>query len=462
MTDFQHDIAIVGAGFCGMALARTLAQCAPSGTRVALIGTAEDFGRGLAYAQAQPEHLLNVRARDMGIDPDDLAGFADWLKLEGDARTGFVPRRKYGDYLDAELDAVLVQFAEGFTLDRIPARVVDVRREGEGFTLSLNQGDTLQTKRLVLATGTLPPAPLMQADETLRHSPHYIESPWVSGALENIDADASVLIVGAGLTFADIAASLHVRGHRGRILAISRHGLEPQAQPAVPLPPFALPAQLQAAWGEGDLRGVLHQLRLAVRDVPDWRAVVDALRPGLQPFWKRLDASQRRRFLRHLASHWDVHRHRLAPGTAARLDALRASGQLRQYAARLVSAHLVSGQVVQARMQPRGKDVVWVEHVDVLIRATGLTLDLRNAMQTPFARMIADGLITADPHGLGLRTDAAGRALDAKGERVPSLSILGPLQRGQFWEITAVPELREAAKSLGQRLASELASELRA
>ena len=98
----------------------------------------------------------------------------------------------------------------------------------------------------------------------------------------------------------------------------------------------------------------------------------------------------------------------------------------------------------------------------MLIRATGLTLDLRNAMQTPFARMIADGLITADPHGLGLRTDAAGRALDANGERVPNLSILGPLQRGPFWEITAVPELREAAKALGQRLASELASELRA
>src|SRR5690606_21270370 len=149
------------------------------------------------------------------------------------------------DYLAAELDAALAQSPEGFTLQRIRARLVDARRENEGFALTLDHGGTLRARRLVLATGTLPPAPLMQADETLRRSPRYLESPWVAGALESIAADASVLIVGTGLTFADIAASLHARGHRGRILAISRHGLAPQAQPTAPSPPFAVPAQVQ-------------------------------------------------------------------------------------------------------------------------------------------------------------------------------------------------------------------------
>src|SRR5690606_15942721 len=116
------------AGFCGMALARTLGKRSPPGTRVALIGTAEDFGRGLAYAHARPEHLLNVRARDMGIDPDDLPGFADWLGLDDDARAGFAPRRKYGDYLAAELDSALAQASEGFRLERIEARLIDVAR----------------------------------------------------------------------------------------------------------------------------------------------------------------------------------------------------------------------------------------------------------------------------------------------------------------------------------------------
>lgn len=461
MTDLQHDIAIVGAGFCGMALARTLGKRSPPDTRVALIGTAEDFGRGLAYAHARPEHLLNVRARDMGIDPDDLPGFADWLGLDDDARAGFAPRRKYGDYLAAELDSALAQASEGFRLERIEARLIDVARTGEGFTLVLDRGDTLRAKRLVLATGTLPPAPLLQADEALRRSRHYLESPWAPGALETIAPDATVLIVGTGLTFADIAASLHMRGHRGRILAISRHGLEPQVQPAMPLPPFALPEHVTTAWNVGDLRGVLHQLRIAARQAPDWRAVIDALRPHLHTFWKQLEPAQRRRFLRHLACYWDVHRHRLAPDTAARLDALRAPGQLQIHAARLLSARLVEGGV-QARLLPRGKATERVEQADILMRATGLTLDLRNCVHAPFAKMIADGLLTADPLGLGLRTDDAGRALDATSTPVPDLSIIGPLQRGRYWEMTAVPELRVAAVSLGRRLAGELASELRA
>lgn len=461
MTDLQHDIAIVGAGFCGMALARTLAKCSPPGTRVALVGTAEDFGRGLAYAHARPEHLLNVRARDMGIDPEDLPGFADWLGLEDDARVGFAPRRKYGDYVVAELNAALAQAAEGFRLDRIEARLIDVARNSEGFTLVLDRGDTLRTRRLVLATGTLPPAPLQQADDALRRSPHYLESPWIPGALESIDTNATVLIVGTGLTFADIAASLHTRGHRGRLLAISRHGLEPQAQPAMPLPAFALPDHVKTAWNAGDLRGVLRELRIAARQAADWRAVIDALRPQLQSFWKQLEPAQRRRFLRHLACYWDVHRHRLAPDTAARLEALRASGQLQIHAARLLSARLVEGRV-QARVLPRGDTAERFEQADILIRATGLTLDLRNSAHAPYAKMIANGLLSADPLGLGLRSDDASRALDATDAPVPDLSIIGPLQRGRYWEMTAVPELRVAAVSLGRRLAGELASELRA
>src|SRR5690606_33552679 len=101
-------------------------------------------------------------------------GFADWLGLEDDARVGFAPRRKYGDYVVAELDAALAQAAEGFRLDRIEARLIDVARNSEGFTLVLDRGDTLRTRRLVLATGTLPPAPLQQADDALRRSPHYL------------------------------------------------------------------------------------------------------------------------------------------------------------------------------------------------------------------------------------------------------------------------------------------------
>ncbi|MBN3585700.1 hypothetical protein JYB64_25240, partial [Algoriphagus aestuarii] len=42
--------------------------------------------------------------------------------------------------------------------------------------------------------------------------------------------------------------------------------------------------------------------------------------------------------------------------------------------------------------------------------------------------------------------------VDARGRVVPGLYCLGPLLRGRYWEITAVPELRVAARWLAQAL----------
>ena len=59
-------LAIVGAGFSGIALLHQLIEQRAPLSRVSLIGSAADFGRGRAYACAKDLHLLNVRAADMG------------------------------------------------------------------------------------------------------------------------------------------------------------------------------------------------------------------------------------------------------------------------------------------------------------------------------------------------------------------------------------------------------------
>jgi uncharacterized NAD(P)/FAD-binding protein YdhS len=47
--------------------------------------------------------------------------------------------------------------------------------------------------------------------------------------------------------------------------------------------------------------------------------------------------AERRRFLRHARSYWDVHRHRLPAENLRRIDALRVAGKLQVHAARLVA-----------------------------------------------------------------------------------------------------------------------------
>ena len=74
-------ITIIGAGFTGSVLAIELARHAAAGVSISLVGVPETFGRGVAYGEARLEHLLNVRARDLGATRDYPGEFADWLHL---------------------------------------------------------------------------------------------------------------------------------------------------------------------------------------------------------------------------------------------------------------------------------------------------------------------------------------------------------------------------------------------
>lgn len=449
------DIAIIGAGFSGVALARGLVQRAAPGTRIVLLGHAQGYGRGVAYGTPYKEHCLNVRACDLGIDPAAPTSFADWLELESPTREGFLPRMLYGDYLAEQLDAAITWGeSRNVRLQCVQADVVSVERVGDGFRIALADGGTVDAACVVLAPGALPPLPMRGLAEDLVASPNYIATPFSGDALERIAPEASVLVIGTGLTFADVAISLRRRGHRGRIDAVSRHGLAPLPHALHPSAPLTLPPELQRAWQQGNLRDVLRGLREVARDVDDWRRVIDALRPDIQGFWQRLDVEQRRRFLRHLRSYWDVHRHRIAPQLHEELQAMRDSGQLQIHAGRLLHAALDCGKVVSV-LRDRGASSTRTVTHDVLLRATGLEVDVNRTRHALLVQLREAGLVRPDALGLGLQTDADGTLLDREGQRVPGLHLLGPLQCGQLWEIIAIPELRRAAVALATHLTSE-------
>src|SRR5690606_40816275 len=64
-------ITIVGGGFSGVALAASLQRIAPDDARIHLVGVDRGFGGGVAYGEARPEHVLNVRARELGLRSEE-------------------------------------------------------------------------------------------------------------------------------------------------------------------------------------------------------------------------------------------------------------------------------------------------------------------------------------------------------------------------------------------------------
>ena len=441
-------ITIIGAGFSGSVLATELATPNDSDLDVCLVGVRETFGRGVAYGESRTEHLLNVRARHLGADAGNPAEFAEWLNLTERGRDSFLPRIAYGEYLRDRLDATQ---ALSSNLTCLEHEAVMLERQAGGFRVHLADGSDFFSDRVVLALGALPPQRLSGVGPRLAAHPRYIGWPWQDDAIDRIDADARLLIVGTGLTMADVATTLRRRKHRGEIVALSRHGHLPQRHLPEPSAQIELPPNVLHALRKHDMGGLVAAIRSLAPVVPDWRSVIDALRPHTQAFWQGLSRRQRARFVRHLRSYWEIFRHRLAPQIAAELDDLQVIGQLKVRAGRLLRAGL--GQdAVEALIRERGQAHARNERFDVLIRATGFDTDVDRTTHPLMMHLRESGLATGDALGLGLEVSGHYEVLNGYGRAVPGLYCLGPLLRGRLWEITAVPELRVAARTLARRL----------
>ncbi|HEV8128431.1 MAG TPA: FAD/NAD(P)-binding protein, partial [Candidatus Eisenbacteria bacterium] len=312
------DVAILGAGFSGAMVATHLlrmARDAKADVRVRLVDPTA-IGRGRAYATTSPAHRLNVRAAVMGAFPDDPEHFARWAhardaSMNGD---GYLPRGLYGDYV-AEIVA-RERATAGARFESVCDEAIDVEESGDGLRVRLRSGATLTCAHLVLATGHPLPGLPVTLDPELVASGRYRENPWARDVLDGLEPDATLLLLGSGLTTVDVLLESRRREIAGTVHILSRRGLLPQAHAASPVPRPAPPDI-----GTGNVRSMTRRLRDAIRDATrrgvDWRAVFDSLRPETATLWATLPLQEKRRFLRHVRPYWEVHRHRIAPDIAA-------------------------------------------------------------------------------------------------------------------------------------------------
>jgi len=432
----MSSIAIVGGGFSGTLLAINLLRF--DGPRASVIERdAGQFARGVAYSATEPSHLLNVRAGGMSAFPDDPEHFVRWLGDHGGgAGTSFVPRQVYGSYLAETLEEV-----RDDRLTLVEGDVVDVEPAG----VRLADRRLVPADRVVLATGNLPPHTPPGVDPAAIPDGRYLDDPWRAEPGEGLGEGDTIVLLGTGLTAVDVALQLDARGFAGHVIALSRRGLRPHRHRD------GLPPQQ----GETDLPGV--PLSWAIRQVReragegDWRAAIDRFRPMTQRYWAASSAEERGRFLRHLRPFWDVHRHRLAPAVADRIDAMVAAGRLRFAAGKVVSTE-AERDGVRLRFRPRHGDTVETMQVARIVNCTGPQGDLTRTDDPLLARLVAEGRIRPDRLRLGIEVDAEARVIDRGGRPDEALSCIGPMTRGGLWEVVAVPDIRRQAWDLARRL----------
>lgn len=446
-------VAVIGAGFSALSLLSLWRERGAAIAGVIVYADAREACTGLAYADSAGQSLLNTRAADLGLSPSQVGAFADWLGLSGPDRDGFRTRVEYGAYLRAQW-ADLLQ-ASPFPIEVVARRAESVQRTGAGFIVGAGERRD-GVDQVVLANGPLPALPLPMLDDATRRSPHYVDDPWRNAWSDGLAADASVVVLGTGLSMLDHVLHLRGRGHRAPITAISRHGLLPRPHPEQRLPAEPLHDDVRSAWSQRSVRALLRTLRRACGQRDDWHAAFDAIRPHIAEIWRALSAAEQSRFLRHLRSYWEVHRHRCAPELWREQQRWIKAGELRIVAARLLRVR-VEGDGLALDLRRQGQAQVDTLNAQRLLRATGIDGPLQRGVDPLVDSLIAQGLVRAHPLGLGLQVDEHNRVLDVQGRAVPGLYAVGALARGLLWETTAIPELRQRAAVVASIIPADLA-----
>jgi uncharacterized NAD(P)/FAD-binding protein YdhS len=145
-----------------------------------------------------------------------------------------------------------------------------------------------------------------------------------------------------------------------------------------------------------------------------------------------------------------VHRHRIAPEVAAIVARLVGEDRLAIVAGRVIAA-TETPDAIEVELRRRGSAASQKMRFAYAFNCTGPLHSIERS-RDPLLRSLLDGdAAEPDQLGIGLKVDESSRA----GER---LWALGPLTKGRYWEIIAVPDIREQAA----RVADDIARELRA
>jgi hydroxyacylglutathione hydrolase len=434
-------IAIIGGGVSGALTAFHLVR-QEAQARVILIDQRPDFGLGLAYSTPSLRHLLNVPAGKISALPDQPDHFLNWLRKNHDpaaTEKTFAPRAIFGRYIQFLLRSTS-------PLKQEIATVVDVRLHDSGAVLRLHNGCELRADLVVLATGNFDPTPLPGITKAATDSGLYRHNAWTAETYEGLNPDASVALIGTGLTGVDVVLRLRELGHRGRIIAVSRHGIFPNRHDDyAPLSSSAIPSDTPAT-----CVAYLRALRAVIRAGAEWRAAVDSLRETTNELWLRLPIQEKKRFRRHLQHRWDVVRHRMAPLIADVIEAELRNGTL----------EIRKGQLQSVESSPAGAHISLCDsesfRADRVINCTGPSMNYRRVPSTLLQNLFKRGLVTTGPLGAGFHCSAAGAVIDARGRASGIIFNLGPGRLGDLLESIAIPEIRQQAVELASTLADRM------
>ena len=448
-------IAIIGGGFSGTAIAINICLNISSGRlRVLLINPEATFARGLAYGFEDDNLLLNVPAGNMSVMSNDSSHFVNYCQAIDPSINGgsFVSRRIYGRYLQETLIKTQNKFPSIIEEVKDYALAINQMSDLSTWQITLSKGQSIVADHIVLAVGhQYLKMPIHLGNAESKH----VYEPWDFSALKRLPPNQPILILGTGHTAVDVLFCLSQTHEQRRVYMVSRHGLIPHSHRINSTPPDSsmLPNIVNEV--QPSIRNYTRFIRKTIRTMGlhgvNWRDVLNSIRPLTARLWQSLPATDQQRFIRHLKVYWDIHRHRLAPMASNRLEYLLSTNQVQIIAGRILTAKKI-GDKLNIQLRVRGKNHPEIINACAIVNCTGSNTDLTCDVTSLLSQLLKAGLIQQDANRLGVLVTSDHQILNANNQRVDGLWCVGPMLKAQYWEATAVPELRIHAQQLALTL----------
>jgi hydroxyacylglutathione hydrolase len=277
----------------------------------------------------------------------------------------------------------------------------------------------------------------------------YRHNAWTAETYAGLDPEATIALIGTGLTGVDVVLRLRELGHRGRIIAASRHGVFPSRHDDyAPLSSSAIPLDTPAT-----CLAYLRALGGVIRAGAGWRAAVDSLRETTNELWLRLPIQEKKRFRRHLQHRWEVVRHRMAPSIADVIESELRNGTLEVREGHLQSVDSSPAGAHITLRAHHGSESFYAARV---INCTGPSLNYRRVPSRLLQSLFQRGLVTSGPLGAGFHCSQDGAVIDAGSRASEIIFNLGPGRLGDLLESIAIPEIRQQAVELASTLADRI------
>lgn len=458
MPHSSHIVTIVGGRISGSALATYLLSSPPAGIEIHMVAPSSDPGWASASGDTNSPHSLNVPAGRLslyGNAPNDYVRWArhhgqrlGWPQAATANSASYLPRQLYYQYVQSALDdaAARALSSIGARMFRHVGSVTGLVRSGERLAIEIDSGTRIASDTVVLAPSFRAPAvPFPVYGEGRR----FIADPWAPNALNGIGSHDRIVAVGTGLMMVDVIASLNESRHRGKVTAVSPHGLLPFVRGiSEPHPPM-----LDETDTSRGLRHAFRKLRTAIAEGQgDWRTAIDSLRPITDTLWQSLSPTDQDRMLRHFRPYWELQRHRLPAESSDMLLRWTSRRQL----------DVVAGRIATIEQRSDGADITvhhrggrhaperWsAEWVINCLPPASLLSEPRNPLTES---LLTAGLARPNRTGQGFDLDPAGHAIDIKGNPVENVFILGQARRGHAFEAALIPTIRPQIESLAANI----------